>query len=180
MPAGDGSRAVAQRLRALRAERGLSLSELARRADVGKGSLSEIESGRRNPTLETLYALCEPLGVPLTALIGEADGAAALAEGGMSSVLLDVRHHDGVTVEVFRLQFPAGARHTSPGHGPGVREHLLVTRGRLRVGTRPAVELATGEARDWDSSRRHTYAVVGDSAEAIVVITSPSGVPSEA
>ena len=48
------------RLRELRVERGMSLSELARRAGVGKGSLSEIESGRRNPTVETLYSICGP------------------------------------------------------------------------------------------------------------------------
>ncbi|HEY9293380.1 MAG TPA: helix-turn-helix transcriptional regulator, partial [Microlunatus sp.] len=49
--------AVGRRLREVRVSRGLSLSELARQAGIGKGSLSEIETGRRNPTLETLYAL---------------------------------------------------------------------------------------------------------------------------
>ncbi len=61
--------AVGRRIRELRRAAGLSLSELARRAGLGKGTLSELESGRRNPTLGTLYALTAPLGVGLAALI---------------------------------------------------------------------------------------------------------------
>ncbi|MCM2416499.1 helix-turn-helix transcriptional regulator [Streptomyces sp. RKAG290] len=53
---------LGRRLRALRQEQGLSLSELSRRSRVGKGTLSELESGQRNPTLETLYALTTALG----------------------------------------------------------------------------------------------------------------------
>ncbi|MGW2658875.1 helix-turn-helix domain-containing protein, partial [Streptomyces sp. NPDC001478] len=62
---------VGRRLRALRRERELSLSELARRSGVGKGTLSELESGSRNPTLETLYALTTALGLPLSAALAE-------------------------------------------------------------------------------------------------------------
>jgi XRE family transcriptional regulator, regulator of sulfur utilization len=46
--------AVGARIRALRTERGLSLSALAAAAGIGKGSLSELETGHRNPTLDTL------------------------------------------------------------------------------------------------------------------------------
>ena len=38
------------------------------------------------------------------------------------------------TVEVYRLALDPGAHHLSVPHGPGVVEHLLVTRGRARVG----------------------------------------------
>src|SRR4051812_41709202 len=65
---GGGSRAdpaVGQRLRRLREERGLSLSALARAAGLGKATLSGLEHGTRNPTLETLYAVAGALGVPL-------------------------------------------------------------------------------------------------------------------
>ncbi len=57
---------VGARLRRLRQDRGLSLSELARRSGVGKGTLSELETGQRNPTLETLYALTTALEAPLS------------------------------------------------------------------------------------------------------------------
>ena len=64
----DLARLVGERLRAARQEHGLSLGALAEAAHVGKGSLSEIENGARNPTLGTLYALAGALGVPLATL----------------------------------------------------------------------------------------------------------------
>ncbi|MEW5810508.1 MAG: helix-turn-helix domain-containing protein [Actinomycetota bacterium] len=164
---------VGRRLRELRSERGLSLSELARRAGVGKGSLSEIEAGKRNPTVETLYALCAPLDVPLTALVGETPGARSAADGGMRTVLLSVRHLPRVTVEVFRLEFPAGAEHVSPSHGAGVREHLTVVDGRVLAG--PIGEetlIEEGSTLSWSSDRRHRFAAVDGAAEAVVVITT--------
>lgn len=60
---------VGRRLRHLREERGLSLSALARQSGTGKATLSELEAGRRNPTLETLYALTTALGVALSAVL---------------------------------------------------------------------------------------------------------------
>lgn len=178
--------AVGRRLREVRVSRGLSLSELARQAGIGKGSLSEIETGRRNPTLETLYALTFPLQVPLTTLVGEAaatrlsgasDSPMITAASGMTALTLDVRHQaDGAVVEVFRLEFPAGAEHDSPAHGPGVREQLTVSQGKLRVG--PTGRLRTigaGQSVGWLSDRPHRYVAVAGPAEAIVVIFTPPG-----
>ena len=170
MNAGD----IGRRLRELRVERGFSLSELARRAGVGKGSLSEIESGKRNPTIETLYALSTPLDVPLTALVGEVTGVLSAAAGGMRAILLSVRTLSKVTVEVFRLEFPAGAEHVSPSHGVGAREHLTVVAGQVLAG--PIGEetlIEEGQAFSWSSDRRHRYASVDGAAEAVVVITTP-------
>lgn len=164
---------VGRRLRELRSERGLTLSELARRAGVGKGSLSEIEAGKRNPTVETLYALCAPLDVPLTALVGETPGAHSAADGGMRAVLLSVRHLARATVEVFRLEFPAGAEHVSPSHGAGTREHLTVVDGRVLAG--PIGEellIEEGSTLSWSSDRRHRFAAIDGAAEAVVVITT--------
>ena len=60
--------AVGRRLRELREARGLTLSELARVAGVGKATLSGLENGTRDPRLETLYAIAAALGVPMSAL----------------------------------------------------------------------------------------------------------------
>ncbi len=166
--------AVGARIREARESRGISLSALARSAGIGKATLSQLEAGDRNPTIETLYAICGPLGVPLSVVVGESEGAAASAAGGMRTVLLDLRHRpDGTTIEVFRLDFPAGARHTSPAHGRAVTEHLVVTAGAVRVRTTRSVLVQAGESTTWVSSRRHAYAAVGGAAEAVLVITTP-------
>lgn len=58
-------------LRALRETAGLSLSELARRSDIAKGTLSQLESGTGNPTIETVFSLSNALGVPVSSLLTE-------------------------------------------------------------------------------------------------------------
>ena len=168
------SAAVGLRIRELRGGLGLSLSELARRAGIGKSSLSDIEAGRRNPTIETLYALCTPLGVPMTALIGVHATPMTTSGGGMTSTTLDVRELPDSTVEVFRLQFTAEADHTSPAHVPGVTEHLTVVAGTIRVGPVDALRtVRAGESTSWRSDRPHRYSAAAHPAEAVVVIVTP-------
>lgn len=175
MSARETSAAVGARIRGARESRGISMSALARAAGIGKATLSQLEAGERNPTIETLYAICEPLQLPLSALVGAAGGARAAAAGGMRTVLLDLRRRaDGGTVEVFRLEFPAGARHTSAAHGADVTEHLVVTSGRVRVRSTSSRVVATGESATWTSDRKHSYAAVGGPAEAVLVITTPA------
>ena len=126
MTVDDLARLVGERLRAARRERALSLGALAAAAGIGKGSLSEIENGVRNPTLSTLYALAGTLGVPLATLLADRTGA-RISSPGIEARLLDVSRDDGATVEVYRLRLEPGACHQSVAHGPGVTEHLLVT-----------------------------------------------------
>jgi len=165
--------AVGERLRTTRRDRGLSLGALAEAAGVGKGSLSEIENGSRNATLGTLYALAGALEVPLATLLAERVGA-EVSSPGISARLLETQHLEDGVVEVYLLHLDAGARHESPGHGRGVVEHFLVTRGRASVGPlRRTVEVGVGETAVWESRGRHGYRALGDGpADAVLVIRS--------
>src|SRR3954464_13628022 len=94
--------AVGARIRALRTERGLSLSALAAAAGIGKGSLSELETGRANPTLDTLYSVAGPLGVPPAGLLDFDTGAVA-ADEGFEAVLLHTERTPTAASEVYLL-----------------------------------------------------------------------------
>lgn len=170
----DLARLVGERLRAARQERGLSVGALAAAAHVGKGSLSEIENGVRNPTLGTLYALAGALGVPLATLIADRLGTSIVSPG-IEARLLDVSGDGVQTVEVYRLRIEPGTGHRSPAHGPGVIEHMLVTGGRVRAGRiGEETEIGTGQAAQWVSDTTHTYTALGDTpAECVLVIRSP-------
>ncbi len=61
--------AIAAALRRERERVGLTLSELARRAGVAKSTLSQLEAGTGNPSIETLWALGVALGVPFSQLV---------------------------------------------------------------------------------------------------------------
>jgi transcriptional regulator with XRE-family HTH domain len=57
--------------RRLRRERGITLRELAERAQVSVPYLSEIERGRKEPSSEILAAICRALDLDLTDLLAE-------------------------------------------------------------------------------------------------------------
>jgi transcriptional regulator with XRE-family HTH domain len=59
-----------QRIRDLRAERGLNQEELAEKVGVFRTYMSRIETGVANPTLTMVYALADALGVEVVALFG--------------------------------------------------------------------------------------------------------------
>ena len=60
---------IAASLRRERHRSGLSLTEVARRAGIAKSTLSQLESGTGNPSLETLWAICVALDAPFSRLL---------------------------------------------------------------------------------------------------------------
>ena len=60
--------AIAKSLVRERLRTGLSLAEIARRAGIAKSTLSQLESGNGNPSLETLWSLCVALDIPFARL----------------------------------------------------------------------------------------------------------------
>lgn len=84
-PAGPNGRHVTlgARLRDERTERRLSLRELARRLDVSPSLISQIETGKIQPSVRTLYAIVSELGVSLDDVFASADsGHPELAASG--------------------------------------------------------------------------------------------------
>jgi transcriptional regulator with XRE-family HTH domain len=78
---------IGERLRSSRRARGLSLRDLAQRLGVSPSLISQIELGRANPSVSTLYALVSELGVSLDDLLFtdrrvERTGGPGPAEGG--------------------------------------------------------------------------------------------------
>src|SRR3954462_465241 len=60
---------IARSLRRERTRAGLSLSEVARRAGIAKSTLSQLEAGSGNPSVETLWAIAVVLDVPFSRLV---------------------------------------------------------------------------------------------------------------
>jgi transcriptional regulator with XRE-family HTH domain len=62
---------LAERLRVLRARRGLTLIEAAEKAGVGRDTLSDLERGNRHPVMPTLAKIAQGYGVPVEDLLEE-------------------------------------------------------------------------------------------------------------
>ncbi len=59
-------------MRDLRRAAGMTQEDLAERCGLFRTYMSRIETGKANPTLTMIHALAASLGVPVTALFGEA------------------------------------------------------------------------------------------------------------
>jgi transcriptional regulator with XRE-family HTH domain len=180
MPESPSAR-IAANLRAIRAQRNLPVVTLAKLSGVARATLTKIEAGQGNPTIDTLYALADALGVPLGDLIGEPSSAARLlvlrggegtrVSGALSARLLD--RMPGRLAEVYDMSFTTKARTADP-HPSGTLEAILLTAGKLRVGpaTEP-VELEAGDYIRFPGDVPHVYQAVDGPAHGVLVMSHP-------
>jgi len=175
--------AVGANLRRLRAERGVSTVALARDSGVARATLAQLEAGRGNPTLETLYALANTLGVGLGEVIAppaveavevvRADEGARVAGAAVRARLV-ARSPVRASIEVYDLALRAGRRQRSEPHPAGVVEHLLVHAGRVRVGPESApVELGAGDYARYAADVAHVYEALGPGVAGTLLMEVP-------
>ncbi|WP_431043452.1 helix-turn-helix domain-containing protein [Streptomyces sp. P1-3] len=165
---------VGLRLRELREARGLSLSEVARRSKIGKGTLSELESGRRNPTLETLYAVTTALEVPLSTALHAPALRAEISGRAVDAVLTERFEDTAAITETYRVRIRAGARQESAAHTPGTTEHIVILSGTARVGELSApVLIGPGGHGSWLADVPHLYQAPSADVEALLVVRYP-------
>lgn len=73
----DASTELGPRLRAIRLRRGISLRELARRLDLSPSAISQIETGKMQPSVRTLYAFVSEFGVTVDEVLFDPSAPAA-------------------------------------------------------------------------------------------------------
>src|SRR6266852_2736585 len=143
----DVGEVIAANLRRLRTARRMSLATLASRADVAKATLTNLEQGRGNPTIETLWSVALALGVAFSDLLEDRREIAtvvvraeqgARVRGSTPSGKLGLRLVDrierGGLVEVFDMFLPASTEHLGAPHGSGVVERVFMHAGTITVG----------------------------------------------
>jgi transcriptional regulator with XRE-family HTH domain len=173
---------IAANLRALRTARDLSIVTLAKRSGVARATLTKLEAGVGNPTVDTLYALADSLGVALGDLIGEPQpvpgilvlraGEGTAVHGAVTANLLDRVHGHGLA-EVYTITFSTRRRRADP-HPSGVLESIVVVSGRLRTG--PAAspsELGPGDYIRFPGDVPHVYQGIDGPAHGILVMSHP-------
>jgi transcriptional regulator with XRE-family HTH domain len=74
---------VGERIRTERLRRGMSLRALARTVGVSASLVSQVETGKSQPSVSTLYAITTALGISIEDVF-DARGAAAVPGGGAS------------------------------------------------------------------------------------------------
>lgn len=172
---------IASALRRERARVGLSLSEVARQAGISKSTLSQLESGVGNPSLETLWALCVTLDIPFsrllldpprpqTQVIRAGEGVAIAAAQAEYRATLLAASPPGARRDIYRVDAEPGTVRASDPHMPGVVEHVLLASGRARVGVRDEpVELHPGDYIAYPADLPHVFEALAPSTRAVLI-----------
>jgi transcriptional regulator with XRE-family HTH domain len=156
---------LAANLRRLRIARRLSLSELARATGMSKATLSSIESGRSNPTVETLASLAEALRVSLGELLEEPPlgDVRVIRAGGLDRV-----EQAGVALSE-RGWGPHEVEEPEPALA-GTRAGVYVLEGKLIAGPVERVtELTVGDYASFPVDVPHMYETERARARALVL-----------
>ncbi|MGP4028683.1 helix-turn-helix domain-containing protein [Actinomadura sp. 3N407] len=175
---------LAGNLRRARLELGLSLSELSRRSRIGKATLSQLEAGAGNPTIETVFSLSRALEVPISDLLDrqEPSGLTVVRAGDVEVLRgegVDLRPLRGIVsggalFEVYDQQVRAGRRQDSLGHVG--TEHTIVQAGRLavRVDGRDT-ELGPGDYIAFDAGLPHAYTALDGTVRSVLLLQYDAG-----
>jgi transcriptional regulator with XRE-family HTH domain len=160
---------IAYALRQEREKAGISLSELARRANLSKSTLSQVEAGNGNPSVETLWTLAVALGVPFSRLVDRPRRAPArlIRAGEGPATRSELADYTGTLLsagaqsvrrDLYRLDIQPGRVRRSPPHIPGTVEHVIVATGRARLGPVDALEeLLPGDYFAYPGDVHHSY-----------------------
>lgn len=166
--AGEALR-IGRRLRALRSERGLTILELAAKAGVSSGNISQIERGNSNPSINTLQKLRRALGVNLWAFLDQEPAGDSgdppfvrrkdhrprfvVGTNMLTKELLSPKDNNELRFMILTL--PPGARSEEFLSGPGDKGgYVLSGRVDLTIGAHTA-SLDEGDSFQFDSTIPH-------------------------
>ncbi|WP_228648429.1 helix-turn-helix domain-containing protein [Microtetraspora sp. AC03309] len=172
---------IAASIRRERDRAGLSLTELARRAGIAKSTLSQLESGSGNPSVETLWALGVALGVPFSRLVDPprasvrviraGEGPATYSERASYAATLLASCPPGARRDLYRITAQPGEPRNSEPHMPGTTEHVVLSAGRALVG--PAddpVELGPGDYITYPGDAPHVFEALHPDTTAVILM----------
>lgn len=176
-------RQVADALRRERQRSGLSLSEAAKRAGIGKSTLSQLESGQGNPSLETMWALATAYGVPLSRLLDPPAAEVTVVRAGQTPALASSNTDyvasllssgpANVRRDLYLITAHPGPIRDSQPHPVGTVEHIVIGSGRARVNTVGRdEELGPGDYMRYPGDEPHQFEALEPDTRVVFVVDS--------
>lgn len=168
---------LGSRLRDARRGHDLTLEELANLAGISASTLSRLESGKRQASLELLLPLTRLLGVSLDALIAPTPRDPRVSRQPLlrEGVTIAPLTRQESLVRAFKITYrpdaPDRAFQTHEGH-----EWLYVLSGRihLELGDQSLV-LESGEAAEFDTTTPHRLGATGAQPAEVISIFNAAG-----
>lgn len=174
----DALQQLGPRLRAARQERGWTLDDLAGRADMSVSTLSRLESGKRQASLELLLPLTQQLGIRIDDLLTNEDRDPRVRRPPVQRLGMTVAPltREESEVRAFKISYRPDAPIPSEPKTHDGHEWLYVLSGRLRLhlGDQEHV-LTRGEAAEFDTRIPHTLGADGNRPAEVISIFNAVG-----
>ncbi|MGB1238560.1 MAG: helix-turn-helix domain-containing protein [Pseudomonadales bacterium] len=175
---------VASAIARERERAGLSLSALAAKAEIAKSTLSQLEAGKGNPSIETLWAIASALQVPFSflfestassrRLIRAGDGDLLSADSAEFCALLLDKCPPTNRRDLYRTSFARGSIRQAKAHPQGTIEHAFVCHGVVRLGpVDDCEELHPGDYFSYPGDVDHLYEAISETVTLMLVMDSP-------
>ncbi|MBE1437183.1 transcriptional regulator with XRE-family HTH domain [Agrobacterium vitis] len=142
---------IAERLKALRTAKNLTLDQLAEQSGVSRAMISRIERAEASPTAALLARLCSALGQSLSVFFAQAEHASPLSRRASQPVWQDPETGyrrravsapgTGSRVDVVEVEFPPGAtvRFAAQPASRNQWQHVWLFEGRMQITVGQAV-----------------------------------------
>lgn len=134
---------IGEKLKRIRANRGLALDDVAALTDVSKPMLGQIERGQSIPTVTTLWKIATGLKVPLSAFleqqeteysVTDIDANKAISENDGKMIAYPLLTYEPIrNMEVFYIEFEPTCQHKFDSHNEGVEEYVFIISGCLNM-----------------------------------------------
>ena len=183
---------IGSRMRAIRLSKSMILDDLAEKAGLSKGFLSNIENNRTSPSINSVERIAQALEVPMALLFMQRDYIPRIMkpeQRDRTHFARDDRVVEWVSnmpfskMEMLILEIPVSKDRTKEAplkSHPGEECHLVL-QGKLRgtYGTQTFI-LEQGDSFHWDCSVPHKVDNIGDvPAKLIIALTPPTFFSSE-
>jgi transcriptional regulator with XRE-family HTH domain len=178
-------RALSEKIKALRSDKGMTIEELSEKIGVSKALLSQIEDGKITPSIATLIHLSRCFGVPLSQFTGVKSAEKFTVVRAHQRKEVDRRPRYGPSktgyhykalaaqegISAFHITFEEKEENEKAFFQHEGKEFLFVLEGRLElcIGDERVI-LEPGDSASYQSSHPHSLRGVGGTAKAIAVV----------
>ncbi len=139
----QSNNAISKNLKEIRDRRNLSFDQLSRCTGVSKSMLRQIETGKSNPTISTMWKIANGLHLSFTALLQNQSTEAHVRDFTEADPLYGDEHHYRVyplvtfdprqPFEMYYFELDSGAVFDAEPHQGGVKEYIFLFTGTITI-----------------------------------------------
>lgn len=183
---------IGKRLRAARSSQGKVIEDVAEMTGLSRAYISQVETGKASPSLQTLQKLSGALNVPIASLFADDPAPSGctviraeerpLMQYGTPDApraarkMIHFLSAPNRPLEMVMLELPAGAAAIDQTHTHEGEEVFYVLEGRIHAvhGDREFV-LEPGDSLHWEAQTPHMISNIADSPAKVMVARTPPG-----